>query len=615
MSRQVIKSICSAHSKVFLTYPAAVGSNDAFAQENKGGAYTFRPNCHMETLISGQVTLGKLAGLIESATSSIDILVWGFDPSLRLRRDGTDEYGNRHRLGTLLAKSAEDGINVRIRCYALIGASIRAANIAGLAGGLWNTLSPEDDIISELNSINSSATYTATWYLLQQNDKLKIDYQEMTDPKTINSPFFKELKKYHKEQEERQTQAYQRYTAEYKAQSGQRDWPSLPPRKSYYEWAKANRVESRHDIFPEEYFLSEALLEYTSTPHQKMVLIDYEKPATGEHTPSALVMGNNLKRVDWDRPEHRYRDADRDGGPRQDIACHVKGPILNDINHNFEQVYNGIKGTEIKLKRPLLPASVTNKAEYHHALQLCRTYIENSETAIHHLYTNTIGHLDDYLYIENQYFRHDKLAGGLVERMKYLRNNGSDKTPHIFLVINPAGAASRGTTEETLAKLAKGPAWEESKKTLNPGEVAELEALGIRISLCTLATSGQRKDFWGSEYWDYKLINIHTKVLISDDVFFTIGSANLNYRSMMADNELNVACHDEQLPEDFRHEVMGMHMGEGYSGELSMEELFEEWETLRTLNDEIIENRNTPLFRGSHIVSYDDSGWLELRWD
>lgn len=59
------------------------------------------------------------------------------------------------------------------------------------------------------------------------------------------------------------------------------------------------------------------MLEYTSTPHQKMVLIDYDKPASGNHNPSALVMGYNLKLVDWDRPEHRYEDKDRDGIHRQ----------------------------------------------------------------------------------------------------------------------------------------------------------------------------------------------------------------------------------------------------------------------------------------------------------
>ncbi len=611
MSQQIIKSISSAHSEVFLTCSAAVGNNDPFAAENSGGYYAFRPNCHIEPLISGQVTLGKLADLIESATSSIDILIWGFDPSLRLRRDGTPEYDARHRLGTLLAKRAREGIKVRVRCYALIGASIRALNITGLAGSAWNSLSRKKDIIDELNSIQSPTTYIATWYLLQQNNKLNIDYLEITDPKTANSPFFKQMKQYHKEQDERQIQAYQAY----RAQTGQNDRFSLFPQQNYYEWAKTNRVESRHDIFPEAYFTAEALLEYASTPHQKMVLVDYEKPADGGHEPSALIMGNNLKLVDWDRPEHRYEDNDRDGGPRQDIACHIKGPILNDINHNFEQVYNGINGATVKLQRPLLPAVVTNKAEYQHALQLCRTYIENNETAIHHLYTNIIAHLDDYLYIENQYFRHDKLASRLAERMKYLRNNGSDKSPHIFLVINPAGATSRATTEETLAKLAKGPAWEEAKKTLDPGEAAELEALGIKISLCTLATSGQKRDFWGSDYWDYAPIDIHTKVMISDDDFFTIGSANLNYRSMMADNELNVACHNEQLPEEFRHQLMGKHMGEGYSDEFTIEELFEEWEGLRIENDSIVKAGKAPLEDGSFIVSYDDSGWLKWRAD
>ncbi|WP_373888109.1 phospholipase D-like domain-containing protein [Massilia sp. Root418] len=39
---------------------------------------------------------------------------------------------------------------------------------------------------------------------------------------------------------------------------------------------------------------------------------------------------------------------------------------------------------------------------------------------------------------------------------------------------------------------------------------------------------------------DYEEIYIHTKVAIVDDAAFTIGSANLNLRSMALDSELNV---------------------------------------------------------------------------
>ena len=39
---------------------------------------------------------------------------------------------------------------------------------------------------------------------------------------------------------------------------------------------------------------------------------------------------------------------------------------------------------------------------------------------------------------------------------------------------------------------------------------------------------------------DYEEIYIHAKVTIVDDTAFTIGSANLNLRSMAMDSELNV---------------------------------------------------------------------------
>ncbi len=58
-----------------------------------------------------------------------------------------------------------------------------------------------------------------------------------------------------------------------------------------------------------------------------------------------------------------------------------------------------------------------------------------------------------------------------------------------------------------------------------------------------------------------------------------------------------------------------MHMGKRYSRQFEIEELFEEWEDLRTINDEIVEYNTGPLKAGSHIVTYDDSGAIKMRWD
>lgn len=57
-------------------------------------------------------------------------------------------------------------------------------------------------------------------------------------------------------------------------------------------------------------------------------------------------------------------------------------------------------------------------------------------------------------------------------------------------------------------------------------------------------------------------IYIHSKVAIANDVFMTIGSANINTRSMQVDSELNVVTESEGVARKLRRELWRNHTGE-----------------------------------------------------
>lgn len=57
-------------------------------------------------------------------------------------------------------------------------------------------------------------------------------------------------------------------------------------------------------------------------------------------------------------------------------------------------------------------------------------------------------------------------------------------------------------------------------------------------------------------------IYIHSKVAIANDVFMTIGSANINTRSMQVDSELNVVTECEGVARKLRRELWRNHTGE-----------------------------------------------------
>ena len=56
------------------------------------------------------------------------------------------------------------------------------------------------------------------------------------------------------------------------------------------------------------------------------------------------------------------------------------------------------------------------------------------------------------------------------------------------------------------------------------------------------------------------LVYVHAKIGIVDDRWFTIGSANLNERSMFNDSEVNVVSLDERLARDTRLRLWAEHL-------------------------------------------------------
>ena len=77
-----------------------------------------------------------------------------------------------------------------------------------------------------------------------------------------------------------------------------------------------------------------------------------------------------------------------------------------------------------------------------------------------------------------------------------------------------------------------------------------------RLHAFTLATSAS-----DGETTHYRPIYVHAKVTIIDDLWSTVGSANLNNRGMRDDVELNVAVLDPVLAHGMRMILQGEHLG------------------------------------------------------
>ncbi|WP_241779991.1 phospholipase D-like domain-containing protein, partial [Pseudomonas aeruginosa] len=116
---------------------------------------------------------------------------------------------------------------------------------------------------------------------------------------------------------------------------------------------------------------------------------------------------------------------------------------------------------------------------------------------------------------------------------------------------------------EMLAALGQGERMPEyhrdtEKKPDPDAELRKIDLDGVNIHVCTLQVDGE-VIVDGKKERKYNDIYVHSKLLLVDDVFFTLGSANINARSMEGDSELNIACSSPDLTKRWRSDLWKMH--------------------------------------------------------
>lgn len=107
------------------------------------------------------------------------------------------------------------------------------------------------------------------------------------------------------------------------------------------------------------------------------------------------------------------------------------------------------------------------------------------------------------------------------------------------------------------------PAIEDANQIDKP-TIDELEkTYGMQVCVAVL-NSGEFDQ--ASRQWRYREIYIHSKLFLIDDSFFTLGSANLNQRSMVVDSEINIATNDPRQAEPLRKAIWWQLTGGRYDG-------------------------------------------------
>lgn len=268
------------------------------------------------------------------------------------------------------------------------------------------------------------------------------------------------------------------------------------------------------------------------THHQKLVIIDGKLAFTG---------GMDICDCRWDDRSHPARstlrcDTGRDPhGPYHDVHAAVTGQVVDRLVELFEARWFNSGGGLLRLPAPVARDDVEVEATLPlppGPVALSRTFgktLVPSQEAVHEvrsLYLDAIDSAERFLYLENQYFSSRAIFQALVRRM---RDRTRSRLQIVFMLPRQPEALRE--------QLAMGVAQVRLLRTLQRVARQTGHSLGV---YCTAS-----RDEDGEDRYTY----IHSKLLVVDDRFLTLGSANTTNRSLGLDSELNLAWEAMDGPE------------------------------------------------------------------
>ena len=302
--------------------------------------------------------------------------------------------------------------------------------------------------------------------------------------------------------------------------------------------------------------------------HQKMVVVDGVHAFVGG-IDMLIELNGDYDR--WDTHFHRHfsalrrNETERSPHNWHDAHAIIEGPAVADVEHNFRQRWNDLVMRHEWDYRLLVPNHPLPPPEESTSLvQVARTIPahtysfapEDGIAGIAQLYAHALGNAQRFVYMENQYFWTHAFYGIDLPRL------GTDSPDMERNLAELAAALRRGATVAIVLPDHPnvGRAFTDAGLARLREEAPEAAAQG-RIQAFCLAASAE---IYGEE--DYRPIYVHAKVTIVDDLWSTLGSANLNNRGMRDDAELNVATLDSELARGLRMILWAEHLeliGEG----------------------------------------------------
>ena len=336
-------------------------------------------------------------------------------------------------------------------------------------------------------------------------------------------------------------------------------------------------------------------LDKTYCHHQKSWLIDVGR--VGE---VVFVGGINLNNASV--TAHPF--ALCEGGSRshtQDVYCELAGPVATDVHHNFAQRWNGASERSKPLGAWPAPDRVDDLAFPEKLspevgdvpVQISRTirrgfYDDDTappggqaisptsgEYGVLRQYVAAIGAAREAIYFENQFLMQSDIFDAIEAAL--------ERGVRVLAMVPAAPSALVAATRQA---------------SQGPRLFEQLERLVAhpRFSFVGLAVNRGA---------DCEFVYVHSKLAIIDDVWATIGSANLWNRSFFGDTELNASFWHAETTRRLRGDLLSAHHG-GDLSTLSMADALDAL-ALRAEENRVRQRRGEPI--EGHALALDAASW------
>lgn len=356
-----------------------------------------------------------------------------------------------------------------------------------------------------------------------------------------------------------------------------------------FDWTTNERIHFRFD----------SVHATGATHHQKFAVVDGK---------IAFVGGIDICSNRWDDRRHLKDNTERTDlegsiyGAYHDIQSYATGPVVRVLSDLFTRRWLDSGGEALKLPAarsqiPLEAAQAFPLPTHRVAVSRTQARVDSiGQKGIHEirrLFIDAIMSANQLIYLENQYFSSQAIYWSLVARM-----TAPGRPPLQIIMILPDRLP---LTEELFLGLPQ------VKMLRSLQQVAEKtgHSLGV-YSSTVLEDDGKRR-----------MTFIHSKLLLVDDRFLTVGSANATNRSMGLDTELNLSWEAENpagQPElvaairGVRTSLLAEHAGLYGRGE---ERRFEPVEDLASHLACLADDHGARLCRYEPDASLEESDWTE----